>query len=146
MINAGIMKQLLLLAGAVALASAGPAAFAKDRAKGHGKPGHGQVPALGRRLGPRPLGLWHGGCPPGLAKKNSRCMPPGQYKKLYGAGQPSAMAIAGAMTRFRTTSGRYGFDPPSSYYYGDGYFYRVDPRTMVISGSSTRSCAKISGA
>ena len=25
-------------------------------------------------------------CPPGLAKKNNLCMPPGQYKKLYHVG------------------------------------------------------------
>ena len=28
---------------------------------------------------------------------------------------------------------RYGFDPNFRYYYGDGYLYRVDPRTMLIS-------------
>ena len=27
----------------------------------------------------------------------------------------------------------YGFDPRSQYYYGDGYLYRVDPATMLIS-------------
>ena len=28
---------------------------------------------------------------------------------------------------------RYGFDPRDQYYYGDGYLYRVDPATMLIS-------------
>ena len=28
---------------------------------------------------------------------------------------------------------RYGFDPGYNYYYGDGYLYRVDPATMLIS-------------
>ncbi len=28
---------------------------------------------------------------------------------------------------------RYGFDPDDRYYYGDGYLYRVDPTTMLIS-------------
>jgi hypothetical protein len=27
---------------------------------------------------------------------------------------------------------QYGFDPNDRYYYGDGYLYRVDPRTMLI--------------
>jgi Ni/Co efflux regulator RcnB len=29
-----------------------------------------------------------GNCPPGLAKKNNGCLPPGQAKKLWGVGQP----------------------------------------------------------
>lgn len=29
-----------------------------------------------------------GNCPPGLAKKNNGCMPPGQAKKLWAIGQP----------------------------------------------------------
>lgn len=29
-----------------------------------------------------------GKCPPGLAKKNNGCLPPGQAKKLWGIGQP----------------------------------------------------------
>ncbi|MDP1840975.1 MAG: hypothetical protein Q8N31_08020 [Reyranella sp.] len=29
-----------------------------------------------------------GDCPPGLAKKNNGCLPPGQAKKLWGIGQP----------------------------------------------------------
>ena len=28
---------------------------------------------------------------------------------------------------------QYNFDPQYRYYYGDGYLYRVDPRTMLIS-------------
>lgn len=30
-----------------------------------------------------PSGQAAGGCPPGLAKKNTRCMPPGLYKKYH---------------------------------------------------------------
>jgi len=29
-----------------------------------------------------------GNCPPGLAKKNNGCLPPGQAKKLWNVGQP----------------------------------------------------------
>ena len=29
-----------------------------------------------------------GNCPPGLAKKNNGCLPPGQAKKLWAVGQP----------------------------------------------------------
>jgi len=31
-------------------------------------------------------GNGHGGCPPGLARKNPPCVPPGQAKKAYSAG------------------------------------------------------------
>ena len=33
------------------------------------------------------VGYGTGGCPPGLAKKNNGCLPPGQAKKLYNVGQ-----------------------------------------------------------
>jgi hypothetical protein len=34
-----------------------------------------------------------GNCPPGLAKKNRLCLPPGQYKKRYVIGRPLATTI-----------------------------------------------------
>ena len=34
-----------------------------------------------------------GNCPPGLAKKNNGCMPPGQAKKRYAVGQPLPTGI-----------------------------------------------------
>ena len=34
-----------------------------------------------------------GNCPPGLAKKNRLCMPPGQYKKRYVVGRPLATSV-----------------------------------------------------
>lgn len=35
-----------------------------------------------------------GNCPPGLAKKNNGCLPPGQAKKLWTIGQPLAIGVA----------------------------------------------------
>ncbi|MBV9833032.1 MAG: hypothetical protein JO055_01410 [Alphaproteobacteria bacterium] len=35
-----------------------------------------------------------GFCPPGLAKKNNGCMPPGQAKKLWAVGQPLPVGVA----------------------------------------------------
>ncbi len=35
-----------------------------------------------------------GHCPPGLAKKNNGCLPPGQAKKLWAMGQPLPSALA----------------------------------------------------
>ena len=34
-----------------------------------------------------------GNCPPGLAKKNRLCLPPGQYKKRYVVGRPLATSV-----------------------------------------------------
>ena len=35
-----------------------------------------------------------GNCPPGLAKKNNGCLPPGQAKKLWAIGQPLPGSVA----------------------------------------------------
>ena len=34
-----------------------------------------------------------GNCPPGLAKKNNGCLPPGQAKKMWAMGQPLAAGV-----------------------------------------------------
>ena len=120
------MKHASLIAGAIALGFAAPA-LAKP-GNGHG---HGNSYGYGDR---GPMGYGAGGCPPGLAKKHNGCMPPGQAKKLY-RGQ-----------RWQSQYGdRYGFgqipydlrnrydlDPRDRYYYGNGYLYQVDPRTMLV--------------
>ena len=116
------MKHALLIAGAAALAFAGPALAKPGHGKGHAK-GHGVH------------GYALAGCPPGLAKKNAECMPPGQHKKLFGVGQrwPGNYGYAWNYNQIPyDLRSRYGFDPGYRYYYGDGYLYRVDPRTMLI--------------
>jgi hypothetical protein len=116
------MKQILLIAGVAALASTAPAIAKPDHAKGHGA--HGYV------------GYGAGGCPPGLAKKNNGCMPPGQAKKLYNVGQRFPLGYGNAWNYNQIPydlRSQYGFQPGSNYYYGDGYLYRVDPATMLIS-------------
>ena len=124
------MKQVLMLAGAAAFAFAVPA-VAKP-GNGHGY-GHGKGNAAFGVNGP--IGYGVGGCPPGLAKKNPPCVPPGQAKKLYGVGQRLALGFgtpyAYNQIPFDLRS-RYGLSPVGSYYYGDGYLYRVNPRTMLI--------------
>ena len=81
------------------------------------------------------VGYGTGGCPPGLAKKNNGCLPPGQAKKLYNVGQRWPGSY-GQMWSYDQVPydlrSRYGFDPSDRYYYGDGYLYQVDPRTMLI--------------
>ena len=122
------MKQLLLLAGAGALGIAGPALADPGHGNGHGN-GHGRGHGYDM-----PYGYGMGGCPPGLAKKHNGCMPPGQARKLA-RGQ-----------RWASTYGsRYGYgqipydlrqrhdlNPRYNYYYGNGYLYQVDPRTLLV--------------
>jgi hypothetical protein len=114
------MKHLLILASVAALASTAPAYAKPDHAKGH----NGNAYAYG------------GGCPPGLAKKNNGCLPPGQAKKLYHTGQrwPGNYGYAWNYNQIPyDMRSRYHFDPDDRYYYGDGYVYQVDPATMLIS-------------
>lgn len=69
------------------------------------------------------------GCPPGLAKKNELCMPPGQYKKL-GSALPAAFRNSLLPLGLRDL---YRDDDDYFYRLGDGgYMYRVDRRTSLI--------------
>lgn len=125
-----MMKQLLLLAGAAALASAAPAFAKNGNGHGHGHGNHG----YGIN---GPVGYGVGGCPPGLAKKNNGCLPPGQAKKLYNVGQRFRLGYGGINPYAYNQipydlSRQYGFDPYDNYYYGKGYIYQVDPTTMLV--------------
>jgi hypothetical protein len=122
-----MMKQLILIAGAAALGIAGPA-LAKP-GNGHGN-GHGYGYGAGA-----PMGYGAGGCPPGLAKKAIPCVPPGQAKKLYNVGQRFPLGYGSPLGYGQIPydlRSQYGLNPYGNYYYGDGYLYRVDPRTMLI--------------
>ena len=124
-----MMKHALLIAGAAALGFATPA-LAKP-GNGHGN-GHGNPHAYGMH---GPVGYGVGGCPPGLAKKHNGCMPPGQAKKLYRTGQRFPLNYGNRWSYNQIPYDlrqRYDFDRNDRYYYGDGYVYRVDPKTMLI--------------
>jgi hypothetical protein len=119
------MKHILLIAGVAALGLSS-AAVAKP---GHG---HGNPHAYGLE---GPVGYGHGGCPPGLAKKAISCVPPGQAKKLDNVGQRFPLAYGSPLGYSQIPydlRSQYGLNPYGNYYYGDGYLYRVDPRTMLI--------------
>ena len=126
------MKHLLTIAGAAALAFAGPA-LAKP-GQGHGN-GHGNGYGYDDHGKGGLYGYGVGGCPPGLAKKHNGCMPPGQAKKLYRIGQRFPLSYGNRWTYNQIPYDlrrQYGFEPDDRYYYGDGYVYRVDPKTMLI--------------
>ena len=120
------MKTLILIAGATLLAAA-PAHSKPDHSKHADKSHHAH--------GNGAHGYGKGECPPGLAKKNAECMPPGQHKKLFKVGQ----RLPKGYDRYTPYSQvpydlrrKYGLDRDDRYIYRDQYLYRVDPKTMVV--------------
>jgi hypothetical protein len=101
--------MLLALTALLCVALAAPAWAQKN--KEHGQ-GHGQGQGQGQGQGgsypqvvivDRDRGTVQnyyraeyagGNCPPGLAKKNNGCLPPGQAKKLWAIGQPLPAGVA----------------------------------------------------
>lgn len=71
------------------------------------------------------------GCPPGLAKKNPPCVPPGQARKGYDRDYRVGERLPDGFILIRTPS-RYGLDPRRTYYERDGYVVQVDRETMQI--------------
>ena len=124
------MRQILLLAGAAALAFAGPALAKPGNGHGNGNGnwnghGHGYDNAYGYGVG---------GCPHGLAKKHNGCMPPGQAKKLargqrWQNGYGSRYAYGQIPYSVRN---QYDLNPNYRYYYDNGYLYQVNPRTLLV--------------
>ncbi|MEO6151792.1 MAG: hypothetical protein ABIT09_11655 [Croceibacterium sp.] len=67
-------------------------------------------------------------CPPGLAKRNNGCTPPGLAKSRFAVGQrlPTSYRDDYIPQAYRD---RYN---DGTYRYSNGYVYRVDPKTYVI--------------
>ena len=131
-----MMKQTLLILGASALAMSTPALAKPDKGHGHGAHGkHGAHAMDHSKLGKGKMYAYGRGCPPGLSKHQGYCMPKGQFKKLYGAGQRYPRGY-GSLWSYNQIPldlrSRYGFNQDHRYYYGDGYLYQVDPRTMLV--------------
>ncbi|HWQ86912.1 hypothetical protein [Brevundimonas sp.] len=61
------------------------------------------------------------GCPPGLAKKNNGCLPPGQARQI---------ARAAGADRYESLWRRAGDE--SRYRYEDGYLYRMSPQGSLL--------------
>ncbi|MEO5641626.1 MAG: hypothetical protein ABIQ98_07680, partial [Sphingomicrobium sp.] len=72
-----------------------------------------------------------------LAKKNPRCMPPGQYKKLTSWSRGERVPYGyRTYTPYNQIPQRYvdqyNLDPDNRYIYRDNTIYQVDPRTSII--------------
>jgi len=141
------MKNLILLAGAAMLATTVPAAA--DPGKGHGNSKHattnlGKAHKAGKttrgvvssdRFGRLYALNARGTCPPGLAKRNNGCLPPGQAKKLYNVGQRYNRNFGNTWSYNQIPENlrsQYTFDQSDRYYYRNGYLYQVDPKTMLV--------------
>jgi hypothetical protein len=138
-----MMYKLLLAAGAAALAIAAPASADPGKNKGQGnKAKHGQTvsKAHGKHgnmihQGHADANWWgNRNCPPGLAKKNNGCLPPGIAKKRFDVGD----RWSGNYRQWSYNQvpldwrNQYGLDRDNRYYYRDGYLYSVDPRTRLV--------------
>jgi hypothetical protein len=144
------MKTFLLLAGATMLAITAPAIAKQGNGHGNKKPGHAMSgkPAKAKFVHGKAQrgvvrtgnGLLYaldarGSCPPGLAKKNNGCLPPGQARKLYNVGQRYNPAMGSRWSynqipehlRYQNSLAR-----DDRYYYRNGYLYQVDPKTMIV--------------
>lgn len=145
------MTKFILLAGAAALASTGPLAAHPGNGNGHAKgKGHAHHATMkhggGRSIGNR----WivsrdrhgrlyaldaRGSCPPGLAKRNNGCTPPGQAKKQYNIGQRYNRNFGNLWTYNQIPNSlrtQYSLRQSERYYYNNGYLYQVDPRSMLV--------------
>lgn len=82
----------------------------------------------------RRLAIGPAGCPPGLARQNVFCMPPGQLRRAQLIGQPLPLANLGynVPARYRY---RFADDGRFFYRYGsDGAVYRFDRASGLVSG------------
>ena len=73
-----------------------------------------------------------GKCPPGLAKKNNGCLPPGQAKKRYAVGRavPFGVVIEVVPVELSVRIGQ----PPQGYRYGivDGDIVKLAVGTALV--------------
>ena len=67
------------------------------------------------------------GCPPGLAKKNNGCLPPGQAKKIFGRGD----FLEGDYVLIKNPD-HFGLAPGGTYYRLGDYVYQADRETKEV--------------
>ena len=70
-------------------------------------------------------------CPPGLARKDNGCLPPGQAKKYLGARLSDNYADSQLPYQYRSW---YRDDGDHFYRSGDGYIYRVSRNSQLVDG------------
>jgi hypothetical protein len=83
--------------------------------------------------GRRFAGSLGGNCPPGLASKNNGCLPPGQAKKQFRIGERIPSGYYAGYNLPGEYRDFYSDSPEYSYRYDDGYIYRMDRQTNLVS-------------
>lgn len=76
-----------------------------------------------------------GNCPPGLAKRDNGCLPPGQAKKVYDVGERYNRNFGTVWSYDQLPLDlrqQYQLDADDRYYYRQGHVYQVDPTTMIV--------------
>lgn len=135
------MHKLLILAGAVSVLALPTGAVAKNN--GRGNHGHSisrhdarnvsSVRHLRADRDNRGEGYRHG-CPPGLAKKNNGCLPPGQARRVGQRAPWSRDRYVDYSNLPSSYRDRYADVSGQQYYYQGDRVYAVDARTQLIRG------------
>jgi hypothetical protein len=101
--------------------------------RGHGGEARGRDRyAFFREGRPLPVRVAQGGCPPGLAKQNAFCLPPGQLRRAQQIGQRIDRSRFGPVPQ----DWLYRFRDDNDFYYladPDGFVYRVDRDNDFVS-------------
>lgn len=126
------MKPTILLFAGL-LAATAPIAMAQGNGNGNGPPAHAGNGAGNRNASaPGP----NSDCPPGLAKKNPPCVPPGQAKAAPTPDDDSVVYEPGEIVSadyiLVEDPAYYGLDPYYSYYRVGDRFYRVNEDTQEV--------------
>lgn len=126
-------RILACIAAAATVASATPA-LAKNNGRGHQRVERGWADRDFDRqrqvFGADRFAQRARGCPPGLARKNNGCLPPGQARRLgVGDRLPSYLSGYNIPVRYQD---RYRDGRDYSYRYDDDQIYRVNRRSGVI--------------
>lgn len=137
------MKNIFLIAGAVAMAVGMPA-VAQGQGKGKGAAAKPQQSLSIKRnaksnkqvrTNVRAQNKYGGNvCPPGLAKKTPACVPPGQASRSFREGQRVGKGYG--YTPYanipEALRNQYNLDDDNRYIYRDNTIYQVDPATSIV--------------
>jgi len=144
------MKKLTILALIVALASPALALSQKDKKhengkgkdkesdQGKGKSSDAQVTVVFGDADRQAAHAYYekhygpGNCPPGLAKKNNGCLPPGQAKKRYQVGHPLAHEVVYVEPPHELVVSLKACPPGYKYVMVDGDLVKLAVGTMMV--------------
>jgi hypothetical protein len=153
------MRKMILLTAAAAMAVGMPALAKPGNGNGHGahaagkarvaaggarvrtthrvtaldRNGNGILDSRERRVAANRYGA--NDCPPGLARKNNGCLPPGQARRLFAQGQriPTGYNFFSDYDDIPVAyRSRVPFSDASRYIYRDNIVYVVDPTTRLV--------------